>query len=148
MDGSLKEYSEPVKVYEALGLSRLCCFLCSSDELLYDARIPALASQDSLHLGQLYFMLPRSKLDYTLTATDMAGLAVKASSALPAVTPPEKKRSRSQNRAIRVMPIAEVDEGKYHELKKITTSSSSLRTILVGRFSRSSMLGTIDEADE
>lgn len=93
LDGSLKEYTVPVNVSSALGLSRKSCFLCSSDSLYFASRIPALASHSMLELNQIYFELPVSKLEYPLSGTDMAALAVKASRALALAS--RKKRRRT-----------------------------------------------------
>nr|ACG28550.1 TMV response-related protein [Zea mays] len=59
-------------------------FLCSADELGFDAPPRALAADEALHPGQLYLVLPDSALRRPLTAKDMAALAVKAATALAA----------------------------------------------------------------
>nr|DAD36684.1 TPA_asm: hypothetical protein HUJ06_007325 [Nelumbo nucifera] len=57
------------------------CFICSSDKLFYDSLIPPLHPAQQLQSGQLYFVLPLTRMHYRLTASDMAALAVKASTA-------------------------------------------------------------------
>ncbi|PWZ04647.1 hypothetical protein Zm00014a_029077 [Zea mays] len=59
-------------------------FLCSADELGFDAPPRALAADEALHPGQLYLVLADSALRRPLTAKDMAALAVKAATALAA----------------------------------------------------------------
>ncbi|KAG1358976.1 hypothetical protein COCNU_08G004220 [Cocos nucifera] len=123
MDGSLREYSTAVKVYEVLGSLHPTCFLCSSDELYIDADIPALGSNQSLELGQLYFMLPVAKLEHRLTGSEMAALAVKASLALAAAV---EKRGH-ERRMIQVMPVEAVggvskEEEEIFRLEKLEFS--------------------------
>lgn len=94
-------------------------FLCSADELGFDAPPRALAADEALHPGQLYLVLPDSALRRPLTAKDMAALAVKAATALAAeaglaagLSPgrdsrggtPAGKRPRRQS-AARVAPL-------------------------------------------
>ncbi|KAI8003526.1 hypothetical protein LOK49_LG08G00022 [Camellia lanceoleosa] len=57
-------------------------FMCNSDRLYYDDYIQALDAEDQLEANQIYFVLPSSRLQYQLTSSDMAALAVKASLAL------------------------------------------------------------------
>ncbi|RRT76735.1 hypothetical protein B296_00008290 [Ensete ventricosum] len=103
LDGSLSEYFTEVTVYEVLGRHHPSRFICSSDELYCNTYIPALGSQESLQLGQLYFMLPVSKLEYPLSGSDMAALAVKASLALRSLASRHRGHGR---RTVQVMPIA------------------------------------------
>ncbi|CAK9183439.1 unnamed protein product [Ilex paraguariensis] len=111
--GDLREYSVPVTVSQVLQMettssSSSSCFLCNSDSLYYDEYTPALDPQDELQPGQIYFILPTTKLEYKLSASDMAALAVKASVALQNSS---KKSSgsgsgrRHQNKA-RISPVA------------------------------------------
>nr|GFB49671.1 hypothetical protein [Tanacetum cinerariifolium] len=53
-------------------------FVCNSDNLSYDQHIRALDAQHELDAGQIYFVLPVSKLRDRLSASEMAALAVKA----------------------------------------------------------------------
>ncbi|XP_010932162.1 uncharacterized protein [Elaeis guineensis] len=159
LDGSLREYLTAVKVYEVLGSLHPSCFLCSSDELYIDADIPALGSNQSLELGQLYFMLPVAKLEHRLTGSEMAALAVKASLALAVAV-------ETRRRTIQVMPVEAVsgvseeeeeifslkkfDEFSYgiSESKRKTGMSASLRVKLVGRRFNRLRLSTIGELGE
>ncbi|KAH6757778.1 hypothetical protein C2S52_023307 [Perilla frutescens var. hirtella] len=85
--GELRRFPLPITASqvieaESLNLSPNSVFLCSSDRLYFDDFIPSLAPDDHLDAAQIYFLLPTSKLQYRLSASDMAALAVKASVAL------------------------------------------------------------------
>jgi len=99
VDGSLKEYTGPVTVSSVLGPCRPSFFLCNSDNLYLDTCIPALDSEVVLDPGQVYFVLPVAKLGHPLSVSDMAGMAVKASSALVAASEKHGKRR------IQIMPV-------------------------------------------
>ena len=104
VDGSLREYSVPVTVSSVLGAGQ-SCFLCDSDSLFFDTNISALDSEAVLELGHIYFVLPVAKLDHPLSGSDMAALAVKASSALTRVS---KKRGKRYK--IRIAPVEGIPE--------------------------------------
>ncbi|CAN0904383.1 Phragmoplastin DRP1B [Linum grandiflorum] len=57
-------------------------FICNSDFLSYNEPIPALRSDALLLPNQLYFLLPNSNLNSTLTAPQMADLAIRISKVL------------------------------------------------------------------
>ncbi|PIN08955.1 hypothetical protein CDL12_07713 [Handroanthus impetiginosus] len=80
-DGSLQEFSYPVKVSYVLQTNP-ACFICNSDEMEFDDVVSAVRDDEELQPGQLYFALPLSRLKCRLQAEEMAALAVKASSAL------------------------------------------------------------------
>ncbi|KAF8014972.1 hypothetical protein BT93_H0692 [Corymbia citriodora subsp. variegata] len=91
ISGELHEYRIPFRVSQVLESERTSSssssssssgFVCSSDSLYYEEFIPALANEDELVQNQIYFVLPRSKLQHRLTASDMAALAVKATVAM------------------------------------------------------------------
>ncbi|XP_074586271.1 uncharacterized protein LOC141841966 [Curcuma longa] len=104
-DGSLLEYPAESKVRDALSGQRISnSFICSSDELYCNAKIRALSAADPLLPGHLYFLLPLSKLDYPLSGSDMAALAVRASVALSAYA--SGSGGRRGKGARRVMPVA------------------------------------------
>ncbi|KAF8405147.1 hypothetical protein HHK36_010045 [Tetracentron sinense] len=79
--GQLQEFSYPVKVSYVL-LKNPTCFICNSDEMDFGDFVSAVNAEEELQPGQLYFALPLSWLRHPLQAEVMAGLAVKASSAL------------------------------------------------------------------
>ncbi|XP_062194497.1 uncharacterized protein LOC133897706 [Phragmites australis] len=85
LDGSMAQFAGPAATArEALtgnGRRGEPCFVCSSDELRFDAPARALAAEEALQPGQLYFVLPLSMLRRRLSGKDMATLAVKASTA-------------------------------------------------------------------
>jgi len=126
IDGSLIECSAPVSVSQVLGPNSVSGLLCNSDSLNYNEYIPALAMDDMIEPGQLYFVLPIEKLDCALSGPDMAMLAVKASSAIAGTG-----KSRRRREAVQVVPMREgdgLDEHKtVNELSVGKSSSTSAR---------------------
>ncbi|RAL46747.1 hypothetical protein DM860_005026 [Cuscuta australis] len=80
-DGRLQEFSCPVKASYVLQRDPTV-FICNSDEMDFGDVVSALAGDEELQPGQLYFALPLCRLKRRLQAEEMAALAVKASSAL------------------------------------------------------------------
>ncbi|GLJ44752.1 hypothetical protein SUGI_0941060 [Cryptomeria japonica] len=80
MDGSIQKFSDPVKVEEILK-NNPGHFVCSSDGLYIGKFISELLPHQELQLGQLYFVLPRKKLEFVLCEKDMASLLFKANNA-------------------------------------------------------------------
>lgn len=80
-DGTLQEFSSPVKVWQILQ-KYPTSFVCNSDEMDFDDAVSAVSGNEELRSGQLYFVLPLTWLNHPLRAEEMAALAVKASSAL------------------------------------------------------------------
>ncbi|KAJ1702562.1 hypothetical protein LUZ63_002341 [Rhynchospora breviuscula] len=148
--GSLREYSVPTKVSEVLDEKPTASFLCCSDELYMDRAIPALGSHDWIELDQIYFILPRSMIDYPLKGQYMASLAVKASLALAGGL--EKRSSRTSGmRGIQIMPVSEFDE--LDQTKIVANFKKSDKPRSRGRESvkalqSSSRLAAIQEAAE
>ena len=106
VNGDLREYNVPVlasQVLEAESSSSSSSsssrtssyFLCNSDSLYYDDFIPAIESEEFLQADQIYFVLPVSKRQYRLTASDMAALAVKASVAIGKAAGKKNRRRKS-----------------------------------------------------
>lgn len=87
-DGAMSKFEGAITAREALlaigGASSPSPprFLCSADELGFDAPARALAAEEPLQPGQLYFVLPASALRRPLSGQDMSALAVKAARAL------------------------------------------------------------------
>ncbi|XP_050217904.1 uncharacterized protein LOC126668769 [Mercurialis annua] len=105
INGTLRQYSVPVFAYQVLeaeaasnssSSGSTSFFLCNSDLLSYDDFIPPLDSDAQLSKDQLYFVLPKSKLQNRLTASDMAGLAVKASLALQKASSKDGRRKKAR----------------------------------------------------
>uniref|UniRef100_A0ACD5Y0V3 Uncharacterized protein n=1 Tax=Avena sativa TaxID=4498 RepID=A0ACD5Y0V3_AVESA len=120
LDGSLTQYPEPITANEALGHDGASSFLCSSDELRFDEPPRALADEEELQPGWLYFVLPMSMLRLALSGHEMAALAVRASSALAVASgvvasPPRRKTVAGANgkraKTARVAPLVAPDEG-------------------------------------
>ncbi|KAM0861802.1 hypothetical protein ACQ4PT_045656 [Festuca glaucescens] len=106
VDGSIVQLATPVTARDGLGsdAASSSSFLCSSDELRFDLPARALANEEALQPGCLYFALPVSMLRRPLSGQDMAALAVKASSAFAVAT--------SGKKAARVTPLVIGDEGE------------------------------------
>ncbi|CAN6218198.1 unnamed protein product [Urochloa humidicola] len=93
-DGSMVQFAEPATARDMLqalgdggGRGRASSpprFLCSADELGFDAPPRALVVDEALRQGQLYFVLPASVLRRPLSGDDMAALAVRAATAFAA----------------------------------------------------------------
>ncbi|KAK1362193.1 putative Poly polymerase 1 [Heracleum sosnowskyi] len=103
--GEFRQFVTPISVslvLEQIESSASESFICNSDNLYYDENIPALKSDEELRSGEIYFVLPNSKLQYPLTASEMAALAIKASAAL----------SSNKTRRSRISPVLsiQVDE--------------------------------------
>jgi len=82
-DGRLQEYSYPVKVSYVLSKdNNNSSFICNADDMEFDDFVSAVKDDEELQPGQLYFVLPLSKLRRPLQAEEMAALAVKANAAL------------------------------------------------------------------
>lgn len=118
--GDLREYYLPAFVSQVLqaeiassssSSSSSSWFLCNSDLLLYDEYIPALDSDVPLHADQIYFVLPKSKLQHRLTSSDMAALAVKASLALQNSSNKDPRRSKKA----RISPVLLVNPDHEHQ---------------------------------
>ncbi len=85
VNGVHRDYPVPVNVSQVLeseDATASSYFICNSDRLYYEDYIPTLDLDEELQANQIYFVLPVSKLQHRLTASDMAALAVKASVAL------------------------------------------------------------------
>ncbi|KAL8248783.1 hypothetical protein R6Q59_005651 [Mikania micrantha] len=80
-DGSLQEFSHPIKVSDVLRKNP-STFICNSDDMDFDKVIYPIKDDDELQPGQLYFALPLFRLKRMLQPEEMAALAVKASTAL------------------------------------------------------------------
>ncbi|XP_043713266.1 uncharacterized protein LOC122661816 [Telopea speciosissima] len=139
-NGKLREYPIPVTVSQVLEFETSSCFLCNSDSLLFDDYIPSLDSSEELQAGQIYFVLPTRRLQYRLTAPDMAALAVKASTALSQSI----KKNVGWNKKIRISPVLKLINNQvigiiggfngYYEYDGFKTSNDKSR---IGRVSRS-----------
>ncbi|KAK2661010.1 hypothetical protein Ddye_007543 [Dipteronia dyeriana] len=111
LKGDLHAYNVPVFVSQVLQAESITCsnyFLCNSDGLLYDGYIPAMGFDDELQQDQIYFLLPSSKLQYRLSASDMAALAVKASVALQTAA----KKGRCRGKKARISPVLPVEKSR------------------------------------
>ncbi|CAN6167477.1 unnamed protein product [Urochloa humidicola] len=140
MDGSMAQFAVPITAQEALvdagGRGRRASsplrFLCSADELSFDAPPRALAAGEAIRPGQLYFVLPAPMLRRPLSGDDMAALAVRAATALAAeaglaaagssVSSPQRRQKqaggsasegRRRQATARVAPLLVVSSGSW-----------------------------------
>ena len=119
VNGDLREYNVPVLASQVLEAESMASsssssrpssyFLCNSDSLYYDDFIPAIEPEEILQADQIYFVLPVSKRQYRLTASDMAALAVKASVAMEKAAK-NKNRRRKSGRISPVMTLNQPNE--------------------------------------
>ncbi|CAL5073582.1 unnamed protein product [Urochloa decumbens] len=129
MDGSMAQVAVPATAREALLRASPSHFICSADELSFDAPPRALAAGEALRPGQLYFVLPASVMRRPLSGDDMAALAVRAATALAAeaglaagavMSPQRRKKQagaaagkgRRRQSTARVAPVLVVSGGK------------------------------------
>ncbi|XP_010416580.1 PREDICTED: uncharacterized protein LOC104702430 [Camelina sativa] len=119
INGDLREYDVPVLASQVLesestssssssssSRSSSFYFLCNSDSLYYEDFIPAIESDEVLQADQIYFVLPISKRQYRLSASDMAALAVKASVAIEKAAGKGKKGRKYRRRnSGRISPV-------------------------------------------
>ncbi|XP_043712412.1 uncharacterized protein LOC122661148 [Telopea speciosissima] len=127
-NGNLREYPIPVTVSQVLEIETSSCFLCNSDSLLFDDYIPAFDSSEELQACRIYFVLPTSRLQYRLTAPDMAALAVKASTALSQ----SSRKKVGWNKKTRISPVLELSNNQggfdgYYEYHGFKTSTDKSR---------------------
>ncbi|XP_076887976.1 uncharacterized protein LOC143538266 [Bidens hawaiensis] len=114
--GDLRPYATPVLVSDVLEKDS-SFFVCNSDSLAYDEHIKPLDAQDELDAGQIYFVLPVSKLRNPLGASEMAALAVKASVALnsKAMSSRSKaKKNNSNSHRSKVAPFVVMESSKIN----------------------------------
>ncbi|KAM0884378.1 hypothetical protein ACQ4PT_030986 [Festuca glaucescens] len=87
-DGELQQFpggtlaSHALKAAAAAGGRAGPCFLCSADGLELGGAVAAVAHDEELQPGQLYFVLPAAMRRRPLQAEEMAALAIRASAAL------------------------------------------------------------------
>ncbi|KAK8486670.1 hypothetical protein V6N11_033123 [Hibiscus sabdariffa] len=58
------------------------CFLCNSELMYVDSRLPHVPKDEQLQPGQIYFLMPLSKSQATLSLQEPCSLAIKASEPL------------------------------------------------------------------
>ncbi|KAL3639854.1 hypothetical protein CASFOL_014822 [Castilleja foliolosa] len=111
--GELRQYPLPVTASEILRSQTTSSphdsfFLCNSDRLYFNDYIPSLNPEDELEPAQIYFILPKTKLQYRLAAVDLAALAVKASIALDQINASNRRRKRKT----RISPVLASENDK------------------------------------
>lgn len=132
MDGSIQEFSQEPKSQEILQESE-DHFICNSDGLFVGQNISqVLSNEDRLQIGQLYFLLPRRKLQFVLTDSDMASLLSKITTTLSA----QKKKRQSRRLAcgfskakVQVQPLFDIrsqndESGEEYHYSSVCCMSS------------------------
>nr|ABK21419.1 unknown [Picea sitchensis] len=119
IDGSLKEFCEELRSQEILR-EYPGHFICNSDGLYIGRNISqVLRDDDQLRIGQLYCLLPRRKLQFVLTDSDMASLLCKINTALLALQ--EKKRQSRRlswgfcKAQVQVQPLFDIHSQHDHD---------------------------------
>ncbi|PON54092.1 hypothetical protein PanWU01x14_198220 [Parasponia andersonii] len=102
VDGGLQEYRTPIQASQITS-KHPNWFLCSSETMSVGACISRASDEEELQPGQIYFLLPDSRAQKTLSLPDLCSLAIKASSALgqsqsdfPSKSSNPKLRSKSR----------------------------------------------------
>ncbi|XP_057793736.1 uncharacterized protein LOC131010297 [Salvia miltiorrhiza] len=137
--GELRRYPLPVTVSQVIQFEASApnsVFLCDSDRLYFDDYIPRLDAAEELEPDQIYFVMPASRLQQRLAASDMAALAVKASVAFNDFNPRRSRKSR-----ISPVLVAEEDPQSTHQIKINSNSyvhAKNARKASSGGVSRSS----------
>ncbi|KAI4366242.1 hypothetical protein MLD38_022140 [Melastoma candidum] len=144
VSGDLREFRAPVTAAQVLrsGSSSSSSsssvpsgFVCDSDRLYYDEFIQALDLEEELVGGQIYFVLPRSRLQQPLTASEMAGLAVKASLALQKADEKGGTRRR-RRRKTRISPALHVNSEEFKVARAGEDVQANVKMVSRGRLGR------------
>ncbi|KAL7263732.1 hypothetical protein ACSBR1_001812 [Camellia fascicularis] len=80
-DGRLQEFRQPITAGSILN-HHPNCFLCSSETMFVGSHPPQIPHHEQLQLGQIYFLMPISMSQSSLSLQDLCCLAIKASSGL------------------------------------------------------------------
>lgn len=140
VNGDLREFNVPVLASQVLEAEAAAAssssssrpssyFICDSDSLYYDCFIPAIEAEQPLQAEQIYFVLPISKRQNRLTASDMAALAVKASVAIQNSVG-KKSRRRKQ---VRISPVMMLTQS--NDSVAVVNGKASETTVRKGRSS-------------
>ncbi|MED6120584.1 hypothetical protein PIB30_022244 [Stylosanthes scabra] len=135
-DGTLQEFSYPVKVSYLLG-ENPTCFICNSDQMDFDDVVSAVDQEEVLQPGQLYFVLPLNRLSRPLQPAEMAALAVKASSALM-----KSAAATSDKYGYRRKQIVITAESDYKSLRNVSAAVGGGAPVSSRRSRRASSSGS------
>ncbi|KAK4428238.1 hypothetical protein Salat_1123400 [Sesamum alatum] len=144
-NGEFRQYFLPTTVSQVLhsqNSSPDAFFLCNSDNLYFDDYIPSLAPHEELEASQIYFLLPTSKLQYRLAASDMAALAVKASGAIQQINANSNRRRKRKTRISPVLVLSEEGEDPQsnHTVNQKMMSSGMVKSDYKSKSSSSGVL--------
>ncbi|GFY86345.1 hypothetical protein Acr_04g0010830 [Actinidia rufa] len=103
VNGDLRQYTLPVAASQVLrdaSSSSGKSFVCNSDGLSYNEYIEAMDEEEQLQEDHIYFLLPASRLQYRVAASDMAALAVKAALALHKSSSNSNKKPKASSSSL------------------------------------------------
>ncbi|KAE8692608.1 putative Transcriptional regulator SUPERMAN [Hibiscus syriacus] len=80
-NGKLQEFRQPIKASLLLSQNPEC-FLCDSELMYVNLRLPRVPEDEQLRSDRFYFLLPLSESQATLSLQELCSLAVKASESL------------------------------------------------------------------
>ncbi|KAK9001563.1 hypothetical protein V6N11_083343 [Hibiscus sabdariffa] len=80
-NGKLQEFRQPIRASLILSQNPNC-FLCNSELMYVDSRLPHVPEDEQLQPDQIYFLMPLSKSQATLSLQELCSLAIKASEPL------------------------------------------------------------------
>ncbi|KAG8098324.1 hypothetical protein GUJ93_ZPchr0013g36005 [Zizania palustris] len=103
--GELREYSQPATAAMALEEVGERWFLCDADGMGFEGSVMAVAGDEELRPGQIYFVLPAEVRRRSLNREEVAALAVKASAALVKAAAAQHSASGGRRRRRSVAPL-------------------------------------------
>ncbi|CAL0304216.1 unnamed protein product [Lupinus luteus] len=81
LDGRLQQLKEPTKAWVVLSQNPNS-FICCLESMYVGSPMPPVAPTHELHLGHVYFLVPRSKSRTLLSLEDLCSLTIKVDAAL------------------------------------------------------------------
>ncbi|KAK1439829.1 hypothetical protein QVD17_05651 [Tagetes erecta] len=82
IDGKLQEFRQPIKAGNVISDHQNTFFICNAEEMYVNCYVPHVPGDEDLQPGQIYFIMPISKLYRPITLQELCLLAIKASSAI------------------------------------------------------------------
>jgi hypothetical protein len=124
--GELREYSEPAtatRALEEVGHGNQGWFLCDADVMGFEGSVVAVAGDEELRPGQIYFVLPAEMLRCRLTLEEVAALAIKASAALIKGSTPSSAGGRRRGGSVAPL-VFEPSEEDYSDDSLMTYAAA------------------------
>lgn len=83
IDGKLQQFRQPIKAGNVISdHDSNTFFLCNAEDMYVNCHVPHVPGDEDLRPGQIYFIMPISKLYRPITLQELCLLAIKASSAI------------------------------------------------------------------